>query len=32
MKPQTIAHRMFVYVYPEMMRETVAGLHREGAF
>jgi hypothetical protein len=32
MKPETIANRMFVYAYPDMMREIVAELHSEHAF
>jgi hypothetical protein len=32
MKPETIANRMFLGAYPDMMREIVAELHSEHAF
>jgi hypothetical protein len=32
MKPETVAQRMLIYAYPDVMRETVARLQGEGVF
>jgi hypothetical protein len=32
MKPETVAERMLIYTYPDVMRDTVARLQQQGAF